>query len=96
MTDMTTVTALHCPLQHYSLDPLQRLATSQRNTNCKLVFLTKSSEQFEDVGSAVKWLKHRAYDQHGLGLKLIRVILQCPWERYFRELFPSWGLGKQF
>ena len=41
-------------------------------------------------GSVVKWLKHRAYHQHGMGSKPIRVILLCPWERHFMALFPAW------
>ena len=45
------------------------------------------------VGSVVEWLKRRAHDQHGLGLKTTRAILLCPWERHFLLLG---GLGKQF
>ena len=30
------------------------------------------------VGSVVEWLKRRARNQHGLGLKPIRVNLLCP------------------
>ena len=42
------------------------------------------------AGSVVKWLRRRAYDQHGLGLKPTRAILLCPWERHFAALSPAW------
>ena len=42
------------------------------------------------VGSVVKWLKRRARDQHGLGLKPTRAILLCPWERHFTAHAPAW------
>ena len=38
----------------------------------------------------VEWLKHRAYDQHGLGLKPMHTILLCPWERHFTTFSPAW------
>ena len=38
----------------------------------------------------VEWLKRRARDQHGLGLKPTRAILLCPWERHFTALSPAW------
>ena len=38
----------------------------------------------------VEWLKRRACDQHGLGLKPTRAILLCPWKRHFTALFPAW------
>ena len=38
----------------------------------------------------VKWLKHRAHDQHGLSSKLICTILLCLWERHFTALSPAW------
>ena len=38
----------------------------------------------------VEWLKRRARDQHGLGLKPIRATLLCPWERHFTALSPAW------
>ena len=37
-------------------------------------------------GSVVEWLKGRACDQDGLGLKPTRAILLCPWERHFTAL----------
>ena len=42
------------------------------------------------VGSMVEWLKRRACEQHGLGSKLTRAILLCPWERHFTVLSPAW------
>ena len=42
------------------------------------------------VGSVVKWLERRAYDQHGLGSKPTRAILLCPWERHFTTHSPAW------
>ena len=42
------------------------------------------------VGSVVKWLKRRAYNQHGLGSKPPRTILLCPWERHFTAHSPAW------
>ena len=42
------------------------------------------------VGSMVKWLKHRAYDQHGLSSKPTCAILLCPSERHFMALSPPW------
>ena len=41
------------------------------------------------VDSVVEWLKHHACDQHDLGSKPTRVILLCPWERYFTALSPA-------
>ena len=38
----------------------------------------------------VEWLKHHAYDQHGLGSKLTCITLLCPWEKHFTALFPAW------
>ena len=32
------------------------------------------------VNSMVKWLKHCAYDQHGLGSKPTQAIMLCPWK----------------
>ena len=40
--------------------------------------------------SVVKWLKRRAYDQHGLGSKLTRAILLCSWKRHFTALSSAW------
>ena len=48
------------------------------------------------VHHLVEWLKRRAYDQHGLGLKPTCAILLCPWERHFTALSLFGGLGKQF
>ena len=42
------------------------------------------------VSSVVEWLKRRARDQHGLGSKLTRAILLCPWERHFTALSLAW------
>ena len=40
----------------------------------------------------VKWLEHRAHDQHGVGSKANCTILLCPWPRHFIELSPaSWS-----
>ena len=47
-----------------------------------------------NVGSVVEWLKRRAYDQHGLGLKPTRTILLCPWERHFMAFSPTWWSWK--
>ena len=38
----------------------------------------------------VKWLKHQACDQHGLGSKSTQAILLCPWERHFMAHCPAW------
>ena len=38
----------------------------------------------------VEWLKCRAENQHGLGLKPTRAILLCPWKRHFTALSPAW------
>ena len=38
----------------------------------------------------IEWLKHCAYDQHGLGSKPTRAILLCSWERHFTALLPAW------
>ena len=38
----------------------------------------------------VEWLKRRARDQHGVGLKPTRAILLCPWESHFTALSPAW------
>ena len=38
----------------------------------------------------VEWLKHRACDQYGLGLKPTHAILLCPWERHFTTLSSAW------
>ena len=38
----------------------------------------------------VEWLKRRARDQHGLGSKLTRAILLCPWEKHFMAHSPAW------
>ena len=49
-----------------------------------------------EVSSVVEWLKHRAYDQHGLGSKPLRpfgCVLGKDTLRYFPLLS---GLGKQF
>ena len=48
------------------------------------------------VGSVVEWLKCRAYDQHGAGLKPTCSILLCTWERLFTALSLAFCLGKQF
>ena len=40
--------------------------------------------------SMVKWLERHAYDQHGVGSKLTRAMLLCPWERHFMALSPAW------
>ena len=40
--------------------------------------------------SVFKWLKRRAHDQYGLGLKPARTILLWPWERHFMALSPAW------
>ena len=42
------------------------------------------------IGNMVERLKHRAYDQHGLGLKPTHAILLCPWKRRFTALSPAW------
>ena len=42
------------------------------------------------VSSMVEWLKHRAFDQHGLDSKPTRLLLLCPWPRHFMALFPVW------
>ena len=42
------------------------------------------------VGSMVKWLKPRPYDQLDLGSKPTRAILLCPWKRHFTAFFPAW------
>ena len=42
----------------------------------------------------VDWLKHHAYDQHGLSLKPFNTILLCPWERHFTALSPAWWSWK--
>ena len=39
------------------------------------------------VGSVVKWLRHLAHDQHGLGSKPTHAILLCHWEKHFMALF---------
>ena len=57
-----------------------------RNILKKLIFLAGSV----NVGSVVKWLKRRAYDQHGLGSKPIRAILLCSWEKHFTAHSPAW------
>ena len=38
----------------------------------------------------VEWLKHCAYNQHGLNSRLTCAILFCPWERHFTALSPAW------
>ena len=38
----------------------------------------------------VKWLKRRAGDHHGHGLKPTRAILFCSWIRHFRVISPAW------
>ena len=43
----------------------------------------------EIFGSLVEWLKCRDCDRHGFGSKPTRVILLCPWERHFKELYPA-------
>ena len=48
------------------------------------------SAAWSSVGSLVEWLKRRAYDQHGLGLKPTRAILLCTWEKHFTALSPAW------
>ena len=47
-------------------------------------------QQVKVVGSVVEWLKRRAHNQNGLGSKLTRAILLCPWERHFTPLSPAW------
>ena len=42
------------------------------------------------ASSVVEWLKHHAYDQHGLGSKPIHTILWCPWERHSMAFSPAW------
>ena len=37
-----------------------------------------------------EWLKHQAYDQHGLCSKPTCAILLCPWERHFTAFFTAW------
>ena len=50
-----------------------------------------SVEQCQAVlSSVVEWLRHHAYDQHGLGSKVIHAILLYPWERHFTTLSPAW------
>ena len=44
------------------------------------------------VGSVVEWLKRRARDQHGPGLKSTCAILLYPWERHFTAHFPAWWI----
>ena len=44
--------------------------------------------------SMVEWLKHQAYDQHGLSSKPTCAILLCPWERHFTALSPAWWSWK--
>ena len=34
------------------------------------------------IGRVVECLERRAYDQHGLGSKLTRAILLCPWKKH--------------
>ena len=49
------------------------------------------------VGSAVEWLKHRAYDQHGLSSKPTCAILLCSGKRHFTAHSPAWwSWHKQF
>ena len=38
----------------------------------------------------VEWIELRAGEHHGLGSKLTRAILLCPWERHFMALSPAW------
>ena len=38
----------------------------------------------------VKWLKHQADDQPGLGSKPTCTILFCFWKRHFMALSPAW------
>ena len=45
---------------------------------------------FSLQSSMFEWLKHRTYDQHGLGSKPTGTILLCPWERHFTALSPAW------
>ena len=42
------------------------------------------------VGSVVEWLKRRARNQHGLGLKPTCAILLYPWKRRFTAYSPAW------
>ena len=53
------------------------------------------STAWSSVDSMVEWLKHRAYDEHGLGSRPTRAIMLSPWERHFTALSPVGGLGKQ-
>ena len=55
-----------------------------------LTFLHDMLRYKNEDGSVVEWLKHRADDQHGLGLKPTCAILLCPWERHFTALSPAW------
>ena len=48
------------------------------------------------VGNVVEWLKRRAHDQYGLGLKPTPTILLCPSKKHFTALSLLGGLGKQF
>ena len=50
----------------------------------------EKEDQKDDVGSVVKWLKHRTDNQHDLGSKPTCAILLCPWERHFTALSPAW------
>ena len=50
----------------------------------------------QEVGSVVKWLKRRAYNQHGPGSKPTPTILLCSWEDTLRHFPLFGGLGKQF
>ena len=46
------------------------------------------------VGSVIKWLKRRAYNQHGLDSKPTCTTLLCPLERHFTARSPAWWSGE--
>ena len=70
---------------------LHVMTKCQHSTSTDNLFILASMQPLcNGVSSMVKLLKCCAYDQHGLGLKPICVILLCPWERHFMALSPTW------
>ena len=50
------------------------------------------SAAWSSEGKSAAWSseKRRDYDRHGLGSKLTRAIMLCPWKKRFTALSPAW------
>ena len=80
----------------------QKVAMTLMSNSTKHMFISSciapisGTSDYYNVGSVIEWLKRRARDQRGLGLKPTHAILLCPWKRHFTAHSLLGGPGKQF